>query len=646
MRNLFSKAMRGFLLTGVLVLAGFLAATPAAAVNMTAAATTLTMPDGGVVTMWGYSINGDPTFGAPFGPNGPPVIRETAGNGLTINLTNNLLVATSLVIPGQNDTTMVPVSFNDPQGRSRAKSFTNETAAGAGGVYTWNNLKAGTYLIHSGSHPGVQVPMGLYAVLIVDEVPGTRAYAPGGINVDYDSDVVLLFSEVDSLQHQAVATGVYGTPAYLTTMAAGYGPNYFLVNGRPWGPGRTALPAGTTADSVLVRFLNAGIRERAPVLLDGQLSVVAEDGNPFNPVGGALQQYSRHSVELSPMKTVDALFTGSFAGYYPIFDRRLGLTNNNSGPGGMLAYLQVDPVVPITHDLTATIAGAGTGTGSVQMTSAPGGIDIGNFVGSGIDGSETLLAGIQVTLTGTPQSGTTSMLTGWSVVDAGGPTGECLDPFGDCVITIDADKTVSATFSIFTQVTVLTPNGGELLPSGSSYTIRWGAPATAVNYTLAYSLGAGSPWQVIATQVTGNKYVWVVPEHLPNSDSIYIAVIAYNAAGSQVGQADISDNPTTATSMALLTPSAGGIVLANGVNYDITWSSSLISGTIAKTALWYQIAPGAPWQFISSLTGDPGTYTWTVPNNPTTQAKVGVIFYDSLANPLHLDVSNNMFEIQ
>lgn len=644
MKNLIRKTMRGLLLAGGLALAGLLTVQPAAAAtwNLTASAVPLTMPDGNVVTMWGLAEGAN----LPFDPIiGVPVLRETAGSTMTINLTNNLPVDTSLVIPGQDDTTMTPEFFLDPQGRQRARSFTHETAAGAGGSYIWDNLAAGTYLIHSGTHAGLQVPMGLYAVLVVE----------GGGYPAVDQDVVLLFSEVDSLQHLAVAgfagdplavpplpaiAPTYGTAAYPTTMAAGYEADYYLLNGRPWGPDRTSFPAGAAASTTLLRFLNAGIRDRMPVLQGGLMTVLAEDGNLITPVGNL-----QHSVDLPPMKTMDATFVAATDGYFPVYDRRLGLTNNNSESGGMLAYLQVGAA---TQTLTAAIAGTSTGTGTVLMSSAPGGIEFSNIVGGPADNTESLLTGTEVTLSGVPEPGTGSVLTGWTV--GGGPGTECLDLFGDCVVTMDAARNVTATFSTFTQVTLLTPDGGEAIPSGSGYTIRWGAPLTAVNFSVAYSFGAASPWQTIATGLTGNSYVWAVPDKLPDFGSLYVAVIGYDAAGVQVGM-DVSAAAANRTSVALVTPNGGEILVYDGAavplnSYDITWNTSLVSGTVAATGIWFQTAPGAPWQFIASVGSGVTTYAWTVPNSPTTTARVGVIFYDSAGTPLHMDVSDNTFEIQ
>ena len=84
------------------------------------------------------------------------------------------------------------------------------------------------------------------------------------------------------------------------------------------------------------------------------------------------------------------------------------------------------------------------------------------------------------------------------MVSDGAPTGECLG-IGDCVVTMDSDKTVTAPLQAIVGGALLAPNGGETIVGGSGYTVHWGASANAVTFTLAYSFGASSPWKVIDT---------------------------------------------------------------------------------------------------------------------------------------------------
>src|SRR4029077_12340181 len=65
----------------------------------------------------------------------------------------------------------------------------------------WKNLRPGTYLIESGTHPSIQGPMGLYGVLRVVDASAANAAYPG---VTYDTDVPVLLSEIDATQNLAV----------------------------------------------------------------------------------------------------------------------------------------------------------------------------------------------------------------------------------------------------------------------------------------------------------------------------------------------------------------------------------------------------------------------------------------------------------
>ena len=212
------------LITTVLLLGAGLAL---AQVNLTAVPTSVTLPSGDVVPMWGYScgtaVTGATATCAPLNPAAPAATATTpagwspvvitvpyvaTGTTLTINLTNSLsflnanTVPTSLVIVGQlggglgtvgagctggatctaspdhslaQAATTWPIAGNPgtaPPGQGpRAQSLGTEVAAGATTALTWSALRPGTYLIESGTHPSIQGPMGLYGILVVTTAP-------------------------------------------------------------------------------------------------------------------------------------------------------------------------------------------------------------------------------------------------------------------------------------------------------------------------------------------------------------------------------------------------------------------------------------------------------------------------------------------
>jgi FtsP/CotA-like multicopper oxidase with cupredoxin domain len=340
------------------------------------------------VPMWGYALCGSGST-APATCAGPvtvpgPALNVPPAEGLVVHLTNTLPEPTSLVIASQvKQEGMQPVWFEPatpattysgtrPSGNTtaRVRSFDREASAGGGtATYTWTNLRPGTYLYSSGTHPQVQVQMGLYGAVTKDAGPGKVAYSGSGANITYDNQVTLLYSEIDPALHMAVAGGTYGAGGAGSTLA--YQPSYFLINGEPFpsdkldplaiptlGPDSTAVPAGS---KLLIRFLNAGLKSHVPTIVGQYWQVVAEDGNPVPYLGNPRQQYTAF---LPPAKTLDVLLrptTNSTDATvrYAVFDSRLYDTTNGNPNGGMQFRLAVAPapLAPPVFDSVPIVTG-------------------------------------------------------------------------------------------------------------------------------------------------------------------------------------------------------------------------------------------------------------------------------------------------
>ncbi len=351
----------------------------AAEVWLRAGPTSYTPPGGASVAMWGYAECG-PAFtgcGAVTVP-GPALAVPAADAGLTVHLQNGLSEPTSIVIPGQT-TVMTPVWFEPsapgttylgsrPAGNvtARVRSFTHEAPAGGTADYVWPGLRPGTYLYQSGTHPQVQVQMGLYGALTrnaADAAGALRAQAYSG--VEYDQSVTVLYSEIDPALHAAVGSGSYGT-ATGPTSTFDYQPRYFLVNGAPYQAGAAPIATVGGGQRILLRFLNAGLRTHVPMLLGQHLDLIAEDGNPYPWPDHPRQQYT---VQLPAAKTVDAVMAADNPGTttirLAILDRRLDVTNAGAPDGGLISFLAVTagtaaaaPVITSSPPTTALVGAA------------------------------------------------------------------------------------------------------------------------------------------------------------------------------------------------------------------------------------------------------------------------------------------------
>jgi hypothetical protein len=424
---------------GVMFLAiGLTYMSPARALNVCVRVASYvdTMPDGTTATMWGYQVA--PTCTAAQLANPASAINQAVsspGDAITVPSTDPTLsvtlinrasanaalgevaltVPTSFVLHGHN-TTMTPV-FATAAGTTctppapgatapdmaalqafrdcRVRSFTHETAPGATAVYTYSNVKPGTYLYQSGTMPQIQVQMGLYGMVRKNVADATTTTPPNAYtNLPFDNQIALLLSEVDPVVHADVAAGTFDRSTI------GYDPKYFRLHryNPPGAACATATPATCitqpttfteqtlpsaraplaiqTGQRQLLRLANAGIQSRALQLIDGHWYLIAEDGNRF-PY--PREQYSAH---LPAAKTADIWFTPTNNGgtaaidrQLTIFDRRMALTNNNADPsGGQLLRLNVTngTTTPPTVDVStcATTGTQGTGYGCTVGTSS------------------------------------------------------------------------------------------------------------------------------------------------------------------------------------------------------------------------------------------------------------------------------------
>lgn len=193
---------------------------------------------------------------------------------------------------------------------------------------------------------------------------------------------------------------------------------------------------------------------------------------------------------------------------------------------------------------------------------------------------------------------------------------------------------------------LIAPNGGEVIPSGSTYNIKWETTPETVKFDLLYSLNNGTTWNTIAKEVTGSSYDWRVPTPSKNKDGCLIKIIGYNASGMKVGE-DTSDL-TFKIEVVKLTSPNGGEKWDSGSTYAITWTSNGTKNPVANVKLLYTTNGGSTWKLITTRSGNPGNYPWEVPwvSKKKTKCMVKVVLKDESGKTVGIDVSDNYFTIR
>jgi hypothetical protein len=138
----------------------------------------------------------------------------------------------------------------------------------------------------------------------------------------------------------------------------------------------------------------------------------------------------------------------------------------------------------------------------------------------------------------------------------------------------------------------------------------------------AYSLGPGQ-----------TKTVTV--RFQPTSAGTKDGVIGTDAGCTQVTCTGVGSAPAIA-----VTSPNGGENWCEGMSYQITWNSPCIAGLVT---IQYSTRGGLDWETITSSTTDDGSYSWLVPETPSTLCKVKVI---SNSDPSVYDMSNANFTIR
>nr|MBC8412625.1 hypothetical protein [bacterium] len=219
--------------------------------------------------------------------------------------------------------------------------------------------------------------------------------------------------------------------------------------------------------------------------------------------------------------------------------------------------------------------------------------------------------------------------------------GACVDP--DLIVP-ESDETNNCTYapSVMTiaEITVDSPNGGEVLYTGDSTDITWTASPELARVKIEITRNGGGSWSTIsASTLNDGTYSWTVSGALTSAARIRVSSDTYSAIN------DRSDAVFTIDErrIELLAPN-GGETLYVGETTEITWDAVGISSTV-------EIQIGRDCSIIGICTNPRtighvwaghGTFSWTVSGPATPHARIYII---SDLHPEIWDKSAGGFEI-
>ena len=169
--------------------------------------------------------------------------------------------------------------------------------------------------------------------------------------------------------------------------------------------------------------------------------------------------------------------------------------------------------------------------------------------------------------------------------------------------------------------------------------VTWNTIGTSGVYDLDYSTNNGTSWIRILTgypSVAGT-FNWQVP-NTPSSTCLFR--VSDNDNNTIVDESDTTFTIGPVTPVIVLDAPNTAIQLYPTNSYTIAWRTGFVNSPTVK--LEYSTNGGTTWLLITSGAINTGTYSWTVPNTPSTTCRVRVS--DPTAAVIN-DVSDQNFTI-
>lgn len=193
-------------------------------------------------------------------------------------------------------------------------------------------------------------------------------------------------------------------------------------------------------------------------------------------------------------------------------------------------------------------------------------------------------------------------------------------------------------------VTVVLPNGGESFQAGSSQNVTWNASGGAGPLTISIDLSTngGSTFSNVTSGLSNSgSFSWTVPSSPTTQGRIRVTASDGQTQASDTSDGNFTITVATPPSVTVLSPN-GGESLPAGSLHNVTWNASGGAGPLTLS-IDVSTNGGSTFSSVTSGLSNSGSFSWSVPNTPTTQGRIRVTASDGQTQAN--DVSDGNFSI-
>jgi hypothetical protein len=187
------------------------------------------------------------------------------------------------------------------------------------------------------------------------------------------------------------------------------------------------------------------------------------------------------------------------------------------------------------------------------------------------------------------------------------------------------------------EITVISPNGGENLRSGSNTSIKW----TSTNISdvkIEYTTNNGASWKsIVSSTPSDGIYEWKVDDVNSNLCRIKVSDVQ-DSQPYDISDGNFGITNQVVQSLVLLSPN-GGEKWEAGTSHNLTWSASGIN----KVKVELTTNNGISWSTIADSVASTGSFEWTPVNVNSSQCKIRV---SDASDGSPIDESDGSFTVQ